>query len=153
MRPEADWQRFFGDFQRRNAPFPLGQPRNRSGLQAVFARLNPNSALAASHHMLHDFRFAFRQLGKARAFTAAAVIVLALGIGVNTAIFSLVNALLFQPPHYPKPDEVVQVFSQDKKNPKTFRGFEHLNINRFTISGGSSLLYSFTHGRMRVTGI
>jgi len=75
--------------------------------------------------MLQDFRFAFRQLGKARAFTAAAVIVLALGIGVNTAIFSLVNALLFQPPHYSKPDEVVQVFSQDKKNPKIFRGFSY----------------------------
>jgi predicted permease len=75
--------------------------------------------------MLHDFRFAFRQLGKARAFTAAAVAVLALGIGVNTAIFSLVNALLFQPPHYPKADEVVQVFSQDRKNPKTFRGFSY----------------------------
>ena len=75
--------------------------------------------------MLQDFRFAFRQLGKARAFTAAAVIVLALGIGVNTAIFSLVNAMLFQPPHYAQPAEVVQIFSQDKKNPKTFRGFSY----------------------------
>jgi len=75
--------------------------------------------------MLHDFRFAFRQLVKARAFTAAAVIVLALGIGANTAIFSLVNTMLFQPPHYAKPGEVVQVFSQDKKNPKTFRGFSY----------------------------
>jgi putative ABC transport system permease protein len=75
--------------------------------------------------MLHDFRFAFRQLVKARAFTAAAVIVLALGTGVNIAIFSLVNAMLFQPPHYAKASEVVQVFSQDKKNPKTFRGFSY----------------------------
>src|SRR3954471_2798813 len=75
--------------------------------------------------MLHDFRFAFRQLGKARAFAAAAIIVLALGIGANTAIFSLMNTLLFQPPHYPKPNEVVQVFSQDKKNPKVFRGFSY----------------------------
>ncbi len=75
--------------------------------------------------MLHDFRFAFRQLVKARAFTAAAVMVLALGIGANTAIFSLMNTLLFQPPHYAKADEVVQVFSQDKKNPKTFRGFSY----------------------------
>ena len=75
--------------------------------------------------MLHDFRFAFRQFVKARAFTAAAVIVLALGIGANTAIFSLMNTLLFQAPHYAKPNEVVQVFSQDKKNPKTFRGFSY----------------------------
>ena len=75
--------------------------------------------------MLHDFRFAFRQLVKARAFTAAAVIVLALGIGANTAIFSLMNTLLFQPPHYAKANEVMQVFSQDKKDPKTFRGFSY----------------------------
>ena len=75
--------------------------------------------------MLHDFRFAFRQLVKARAFTAAAVIVLALGIGANTAIFSLMNTLLFQPPHYAKANEIVQVFSQDRKNPKTFRGFSY----------------------------
>jgi predicted permease len=75
--------------------------------------------------MLHDFRFAFRQLVKARAFTAAAITVLALGIGANTAIFSLMNTLLFQPPHYAKANEIVQVFSQDKKNPKTFRGFSY----------------------------
>ncbi len=75
--------------------------------------------------MLHDFRFAFRQLVKARAFTAAAVVVLALGIGANTAIFSLMNTMLFQPPHYAKASEVVQVFSQDKKNPKSFRGFSY----------------------------
>lgn len=75
--------------------------------------------------MLHDFRFAFRQLVKARAFAAAAIIVLALGIGANTAIFSLMNTLLFQAPHYAKANEIVQVFSQDKKNPKTFRGFSY----------------------------
>ncbi|HEY2802176.1 MAG TPA: ABC transporter permease [Chthoniobacterales bacterium] len=75
--------------------------------------------------MLHDFRFAFRQLTKARGFTAAAVIVLAFGIGANTAIFSLVNAMLFQPPHYAKANEVVQVFSQDKKDPKSYRGFSY----------------------------
>ena len=75
--------------------------------------------------MLQDFRFAFRQLFKARAFAAAAIIVLGLGIGANTAIFSLMNTLLFQPPHYAKADEVVQIFSQDKKNPKMFRGFSY----------------------------
>src|SRR5262249_7838503 len=81
----------------------------------------------ARHHryMLRDFRFAFRQLVKTRAFTAAAVTVLALGIGANTAIFSLMNTLLFQPPHYPRPRELMQVFLQDKKDPKTFRGFSY----------------------------
>src|SRR5881394_1396766 len=75
--------------------------------------------------MIHDFRFAFRQLIKAPGFTFAAVTVLALGIGVNTAVFSLVNTLFFAPPAYAKPHEMVQLFSQDKKDPKKFRGFSY----------------------------
>ncbi len=75
--------------------------------------------------MLHDFRFALRQLVKAKGFTSAAVIVLALGIGANTAIFSLLDTMLFQPPAYGQPNEIVQLFQQDKKNPKNFRGFSY----------------------------
>ncbi|MFL6521582.1 MAG: ABC transporter permease [Chthoniobacterales bacterium] len=75
--------------------------------------------------MIHDLKFALRQLFKAPGFTAAAVIVLALGIGTNTAVFSLVHTMFFAPPPYSKPQEVVQVFSQDKKNPKTYRGFSY----------------------------
>src|SRR6266404_1130054 len=75
--------------------------------------------------MLHDLKFAFRQLLKAPGFTIAAVTVLALGIGVNTAVFTLVNTLFFAPPSYAKPHEMVQLFSQDKKDPKKFRGFSY----------------------------
>jgi predicted permease len=75
--------------------------------------------------MIRDFKFAFRQVFKAPAFTIAAVTVLALGIGVNTAVFSLVNTLFFAPPAYVKPHELVQLFSQDKKDPKKFRGFSY----------------------------
>src|SRR5216110_40431 len=75
--------------------------------------------------MIQDFKFAFRQLFKARAFTIAAATVLALGMGVNTAVFSLVNTLFFAPPAYAKPHEMVQLFSQDKKDPKKFRGFSY----------------------------
>src|SRR6202048_591736 len=75
--------------------------------------------------MIRDFKFAFRQLFKAPAFTIAAATVLALGIGVNTAVFSLVNTVFFAPPAYIKPHEMVQLFSQDKKDPKKFRGFSY----------------------------
>ena len=75
--------------------------------------------------MIQEFKFAFRQLLKAPAFTVAAAIVLALGIGVNTAVFSLVNTLFFAPPAYSNPHEMVQLFSQDKKDPKKFRGFSY----------------------------
>src|SRR5213595_1401789 len=75
--------------------------------------------------MVQDLRFAVRQLFKAPGLTIAAVTVLALGIGVNTAVFSLVNTLFFAPPAYAKPHEMVQLFSQDKKDPKKFRGFSY----------------------------
>ena len=75
--------------------------------------------------MIHDLKFAFRQLFKAPGFTLTAVIVLALGIGANTAVFSLVHTLFFKPPAYPKPNELVQVFSQNTKNPKSYRMFSY----------------------------
>src|SRR3977135_2091789 len=75
--------------------------------------------------MIQDLKFALRQLFKAPGFSFAAVIVLALGIGANTAVFSLVHTMFFAPPPYAKANEVLQVFSQDKKNPKTFRGFSY----------------------------
>src|SRR5438045_445990 len=75
--------------------------------------------------MIHDFRFAFRQLIKAPGFTFAAVLVLALGIGAKPAVFILVSTLFFAPPAYAKPHEMLQIFSQDKKDPKRFRGFSY----------------------------
>ncbi|MEY2555855.1 MAG: hypothetical protein QOF93_999 [Verrucomicrobiota bacterium] len=75
--------------------------------------------------MIGDFKFALRQVFKAPGFTIAAVIVLALGIGANSAIFSLLNTILYRPPAYADPHQLVQLFSQDKKNPKNFRAFSY----------------------------
>ena len=57
-----------------------------------------------------DLRFALRSLTKARSFAAAAVLVFALGIGINTALFSVVNALFFRPMPVQQPEELAYLY-------------------------------------------
>lgn len=75
--------------------------------------------------LLQDLRFATRLLFKSPGFTAIAVCTLALAIGVNSAIFSLVNGLLLQPLAREKPEEVVGVFTARKDASRDYRQFSH----------------------------
>ncbi|HXJ88255.1 MAG TPA: ABC transporter permease [Candidatus Binatia bacterium] len=59
--------------------------------------------------LMHDIRFGLRQLHKSLGFTTVAAFTIALGIGANTAIFSLVSGILLRPLPYPRPSELVDV--------------------------------------------
>jgi predicted permease len=75
--------------------------------------------------VLQDLRYAVRVLARSPGFTAVAVLTLTLGIGANTVIFSIVRDLVFGPRPYPDEAQVVQFYSQDKKNPGNFRLFSY----------------------------
>ena len=70
--------------------------------------------------VLRDVRYAIRQLLKTPAFTLAALITLALGIGVNAAMFSVIDQVLLRPVPYPNPDRLVQLGSETKSGSHFF---------------------------------
>jgi len=72
---------------------------------------------------MNDIRFAYRKLRKSPAFTAIAVITLALGIGLNTTIFSLINDLFLRGLPFKEPSRVVHFYGGDKS-----RGLEDIGI-------------------------
>src|SRR4051812_28932525 len=65
--------------------------------------------------MITDLRFALRKLFKSPMFTLVAVITLALGIGMNTAIFSLIRDLFLRGLPFSEPDRVVRIYGESKE--------------------------------------
>ncbi len=66
--------------------------------------------------ILHDLRYAFRILRKDLSVTAAAILILALGIGATTLVFSLANGLLLRPLPYPQPERLIAVTESSPKD-------------------------------------
>ena len=85
---------------------------------------------------MNSFSHGVRVLTKKPGFTAAAVLVLALGIGANTAIFSLVNAFLLKPVMIHNSKELVGLYSRDTKKPDSYRSFSYPNFTDLRGQGG-----------------
>ena len=103
----------------------------------------------------HDLRFACRMLLKDRAFAVIAILALGIGIGANTALFTVVSRVLLRPLPYPNPDELMSIGMQEDRKPdrsiafsypdfedfqtanRWFDGFGALSSQGFVVSGGS----------------
>src|SRR5438309_7209914 len=86
--------------------------------------------------MIQDFKFAFRQLLKSPGFTSVAVLTLALAIGVNSAIFALINSVVLHPMVPLRPEEVVNAFNCRQNANHDYRQFSYNEFRELRENGG-----------------
>ena len=100
---------------------------------------------------MNSFSHGVRVLAKRPGFTAAAVLVLALGIGANAAIFSLVNAFLLKPLAIHNPEELVGLYSRDTRKPDSYRATSYPNF--VDLRGQSGVFTSLAAHNLAMVGL
>jgi predicted permease len=130
---------------RRQALIQLG------GMEQTQQTLRERNTLPWAETLAQDLRFAVRQLRKSPGFAAVVITTLALGIGVNTALFSIVNTVLLHPIALPRPAELVAV---DASKPNFERGsISYPNFRDWQRDNRSfSALAVFRHHGFLLTG-
>jgi putative ABC transport system permease protein len=107
---------------RRQARLRFGNPR------AMRERVWRYRSFAVIDDAWRDLRFAVRSLGRTPGFTSVALLVIAVGIGVNTAVFSVVDAVLLKPLTYPDPQALVQLVTTSIRGPLPMASIPEYNI-------------------------
>jgi putative ABC transport system permease protein len=107
---------------RRRARVRFGNPR------ATRERVWLDRSFPWVETLWRDLRLALRSLKKTPAFTCIAILVIAVGIGVNTAVFSVINTVLLKPLPYPDPQSLVQLMNTSQEG-----SFPGANIPKFNI--------------------
>ena len=93
---------------RRQARLKLGNP------ETVHDSLWRQNTLTALDHVLHDSKYAVRTLGRSPGFASIAILVMALGIGANVALFTVVRSVLLNPLPYREPSRLFAIFETEK---------------------------------------
>ena len=114
----------------------------------------------AAERLIQDLRQGYRVLRGSPGFTAMAVLTLALGLGINTAIFTVVNAVIFRSLPYPEPDRLVSLWEvssrADPRNPATGPRRSTIapaNLADYARAGGFEYLAAYDYAGMNLTGI
>jgi len=135
---------------RREALLRLG------GLEPVKEIYRDRRGLPGLESLLQDFRYGLRAIRKNPGFSAAAIVVLALGIGANTAIFSVVHAVLLRPLPYSDSDRLMQLWHTPPQ--KSFPGMKEFSLSAANFLDWQSRNRSFsdmaiyTGARFNMTG-
>jgi putative ABC transport system permease protein len=110
------------DEARRQANLKFGNPRTTR------ERVWSYRSLPWIDDIWRDLRFALRSLAKTPAFASIAILVIAVGIGVNTAVFSVVNTVLLKPLTYPDPQSLVQLMNAGPQGARPGANIPKFNI-------------------------
>ena len=133
--------------QRRDARDTRGQARVWAENLAALLAIGPREHLA---QLRQDARYGLRSMMKAPAFAAVAILTLALGTGVNTAIFSIVHAVLLEPLPYGDPGRLVTVMNAYEEN--TPLGLSDPEYLDYAERSGSLDIAAMSAGFVTMTG-